>query len=167
MPVSKIKIGFWILCAVSIGIFLVSSIFNWISTSEYRGVETLANVNTIIEKIEIKEPDFVTLVFGGDVMLARGVRNSVIKNLGGDYFKLFEQSDIANILRKADIAFINLEGVVSDKGRDMGSIYSFRMDPLVLPALVSAGIDVISVSNNHVGDWGREAYSDIDRKSVV
>jgi poly-gamma-glutamate synthesis protein (capsule biosynthesis protein) len=34
------------------------------------------------------------------------------------------------------------------------------MDPSVIPALKGAGIDILSVANNHVGDWGREAYID-------
>jgi poly-gamma-glutamate synthesis protein (capsule biosynthesis protein) len=34
------------------------------------------------------------------------------------------------------------------------------MDPSVIPALNGAGLDVLSVANNHVGDWGRPAYAD-------
>jgi poly-gamma-glutamate synthesis protein (capsule biosynthesis protein) len=34
------------------------------------------------------------------------------------------------------------------------------MDPAVVPALAGAGINILSVANNHVGDWGRLAYVD-------
>jgi len=34
------------------------------------------------------------------------------------------------------------------------------MDPSVVPALSGAGFSVLSVANNHVGDWGRDAYID-------
>ncbi len=34
------------------------------------------------------------------------------------------------------------------------------MDPNVVPALAGVGVDVLSVANNHVGDWGRDAYVD-------
>ena len=106
---------------------------------------------------EIKEPDYVMLAFGGDLMLNRGVRNSVIKNFGGDYSMLFEKMEI---LKNYDIVFANLEGTASDQGSDLGNLYSFRMDPQVLPALKGAGFGILSVTNNHIGDWGRLAFYD-------
>ena len=90
-------------------------------------------------------------------MLDRGVRSSVNKNFAGDYSALFEKLDL---LKKFDIVFANLEGPTSDQGRDLGNLYSFRMDPGVVPALKGAGISILSVANNHVGDWGRDAYID-------
>jgi len=106
---------------------------------------------------EIYDKDFVTLLLGGDIMLDRGVKNSVNKNFNGDYSALFEK---LGILKKSDIVFANLEGPISDVGKDMRNLYSFRMDPSAVPALKGAGISVVSVANNHVGDWGRDAYTD-------
>jgi len=106
---------------------------------------------------EVKEPDFVTLSFAGDIMLDRGVRSSVMKNFGGDYSKLFENLDL---LKKSDIVFANLEGPASDRGIDKRNLYSFRMDPSTIPALRGGGIGIVSVANNHVGDWGMDAYTD-------
>jgi len=113
------------------------------------------------EKINVpivpKEPEFVNMAFGGDIMLDRGVRNSVVKHLGGDYSQLFTNADI---LKTFDIVFANLEGTASDKGKNAGGIYSFHVDPTVIPVLKSAGINVLSVANNHVADWGINAYTD-------
>lgn len=105
----------------------------------------------------IKNPDFVSLIFGGDIMLDRGIKNSVNKNFQGDYSALFENLEI---LKKSDIAFANLEGPVSDIGKDMHNLYSFRMNPKIMPILKNAGFSILSVANNHVGDWGRDAYTD-------
>ncbi|MCE9628591.1 MAG: CapA family protein [Candidatus Vogelbacteria bacterium] len=102
------------------------------------------------------EPE-VSLVFVGDMMLDRGVNFSVQKNFGGDFNQLFTELDF---IREADIAFGNLEGPVSDKGRNIGSIYSFRMKPESLQAVAAAGFDVLSVANNHAGDWTSEAFVD-------
>lgn len=110
-----------------------------------------------VPEVKEKDPDFVTMDFGGDVMLDRGVRSSVVKNFNGDYSKLF---DNLGLLQKADVVFANLEGTASDKGADRHNLYSFRMDPSVVPALAGAGVNILSVANNHVGDWGREAYTD-------
>ncbi|MCU0660560.1 MAG: CapA family protein [Candidatus Pacebacteria bacterium] len=101
--------------------------------------------------------DEIDLVFAGDIMLDRGVRQNVYAYFGGDYGRLFTH---APEVARADIAFANLEGPASDKGADEGSIYSFRMEPKSLIAVRDAGFDVLSVANNHAGDWGREAFSD-------
>ncbi|MEX2029046.1 MAG: CapA family protein [Candidatus Paceibacterota bacterium] len=141
----------------------IESILKYLEKNVYYGGASDARNNWVQEKIgipHIKDPDFVTLTFGGDIMLTRGVKNSVRKNFNNDYSKLFEKESLINLLKKSDIVFANLEGPVSDKGTDMGNLYSFRMDPEVIPALHGAGINVLSVANNHVGDWGRIAYID-------
>ncbi|HAE36363.1 MAG: Poly-gamma-glutamate synthetase complex A [Candidatus Nomurabacteria bacterium GW2011_GWF2_35_66] len=108
----------------------------------------------IVEPIIPKE---VTLLFVGDIMLTRGVGTSVKNNFGGDFNKLFE--NIPEI-KKADILFGNLEGPVSDIGNNVGSKYSFRMDPSILPTIKNAGFDIVSFANNHVGDWNVNAFKD-------
>ena len=106
------------------------------------------------------EPE-VTLAFTGDIMLDRGVKKSVQKNFGGDYAALFQNLEF---LKEKDLWFTNLEGPASDKGTDLHNLYSFRMDPEVLPVLKNAGLDIVSFANNHVGDWGYEAFTDtLDR----
>jgi len=99
----------------------------------------------------------VSLVFVGDIMMDRGVESSVYKNLDGDFNRLFEG---VSFIKEADIAFANLEGPVSDVGYNVGSIYSFRMKPASLTAVKDAGFDVLSVANNHAGDWALPAFSD-------
>lgn len=138
----------------------VESILKYLKKNIYYGGEADANTNWVQEKIgvpDIKDPNFVTLTFGGDIMLDRGVRISVIKNFNNDYSALFEKLDV---LKKSDISFVNLEGPASDQGIDQKNLYSFRMDPSVIPALKGAGMTIVSVANNHVGDWGRDAYVD-------
>lgn len=102
-------------------------------------------------------PAPVTLVFVGDVMMDRGVKRSIVNNFAGDYTALFVHTPY---LAAADIAFANLEGPVGTTGRNVGSKYSFRMDPKVVPALRAAGIDVVSFANNHVGDYSRETFDE-------
>ena len=142
----------------------VNNIVNFLIRNVYYGGEADAKSEWIKERLDIpdiREPDYVTLTFLGDIMLDRGVRSSVNKNFAGDYSKLFENLDH---LQDRDIVFGNLEGPASDQGQDLGSLYSFRMNPSVIPALRGAGFNVLSVSNNHAGDWGRDAFIDtLDR----
>lgn len=106
-----------------------------------------------------KEPEPITLSFVGDIMLARGVKNVVTKYFNNDYVSFLQTPAIAE-LATADILFANLEGPVSNRGRNVGSKYSFRFDPLVVPALKSAGFDIVSIANNHMGDWTKTAFED-------
>ncbi len=108
--------------------------------------------------------DEIELAFVGDIMLGRGIATSVDRYFGGNARELFRN---VPELKLADIAFGNLEGPASDKGSDSGSIYSFRMAPGTIGILKDAGFDALSFANNHVGDWGREAFADtLDRLAL-
>jgi poly-gamma-glutamate synthesis protein (capsule biosynthesis protein) len=100
----------------------------------------------------------ITIILVGDIMLDRGVRYKVEKEGGGDF--RFPFLKIANELKEADILFGNLEGSISDKGRKVGSIYSFRNDPRAIEGLDFAGFDILSLANNHTLDYTREALED-------
>ena len=96
------------------------------------------------------------MLFVGDIMLSRSV-GSRTKIMGDYKYPFLEAGDI---LRSADLTFGNLEGPISDRGHDQGSIYSFRADPQVIEGLTFAGMDVLSLANNHIWDWGRDALLD-------
>jgi len=117
-------------------------------------------VNIISETIDNDKKNNgkeISFTFVGDIMLDRGVENSVYKNGNGDFSFIFENVDF---LEKSDITFGNLEGPASDKGKDLGNLYSFRMNPLILKLLKDVGFDVLSVANNHSADWGEDAFVD-------
>ena len=138
----------------------VENILKYLKKNIYYGGETDATTAWVKEKIgapNIKDPDFVKLAFAGDIMLDRGVKNSVRKNFNNDYSALFSK---LKILKDSDITFANLEGTASDRGEDLKNLYSFRMDGEVVPAIAGSGINILSVTNNHMGDWGRIAFID-------
>jgi len=111
---------------------------------------------------EFRPDEEYTLLFAGDIMTDRGIREMVGKYGGGDYF--FPFTGIAKEIQDADVAFGNLEGPVSDQGEKQGSIYSFRMDPASIKTLYDVGFDAVSVANNHMGDYGRDAFEDTLRR---
>lgn len=117
--------------------------------------EFSAQVSKAIIKIERKP---ISLFFVGDIMLNRGV-DYMVKKEGKEDFK-FPFLKTAPYLKEADILFGNLESVISDKGKKVGSIYSFRANPESIDGLEYAGFDVLSVANNHVFDYDREAFED-------
>lgn len=108
--------------------------------------------------VSIPEDMPYSLLFVGDIMMDRGIRNIVEAHAPGDYLFPFVRS--RDMLSSSDIIFGNLEGPISDGGSRKGSMYSFRMDPRVADALRAVGFDVVSFANNHVGDYGIEAFED-------
>ncbi len=108
------------------------------------------------QKVEIKESP-ITMIFFGDGMFDRGVKNSVKKNFNDDFNQLF-----VNLpeIKTYDIAFLNLEGPISENGKNVGSKYSFRFEPRVAQTLSGAGFDIVSSANNHMGDWTVTAFKD-------
>jgi len=69
--------------------------------------------------------------------------------------------DLADSLAMSDITFGNLEGSFLDKGdpakkcRDTTICYLFRMPERYAGALRVAGFDILSLANNHFGDFGQ------------
>lgn len=113
---------------------------------------------SIYKKIQkrIEDSETVRFIFVGDIMLSRGIDFKMRK--AGDY--TFPFLNIASTTRDADIAFGNLEGPISVRGKNQGSIYSFRAHPQVMKGLLFAGFDIMSLANNHIWDWGVDALTD-------
>lgn len=95
----------------------------------------------------------VHMVWMGDVMLADGPGRFI--RHGGDPFKPF-----APLLDQADVRVANLECVIASGGKAADKPWTFRADPRVLP-LLKRHVDVVSVANNHTGDFGRGAFAEM------
>ncbi|GII93636.1 CapA family protein [Sinosporangium siamense] len=95
-----------------------------------------------------------TIAFGGDVHfegLLRPRLNNPKTALG----------PIAPVLRKADLAMVNLETAVTTGGTPApGKQYVFRAPPSSLTALRAAGVDVASLANNHGMDFMESGLKD-------
>jgi poly-gamma-glutamate synthesis protein (capsule biosynthesis protein) len=57
-----------------------------------------------------------------------------------------------------------LECPISDRGRNLHHLYSFRADPRALGGLKAAGFTIVSEANNHAYDWGPAALVDTLRR---
>jgi len=109
-------------------------------------------------QIFVKKGGPITLIFVGDIMLDRGVEYMIKKEGKGDF--KFPFLKIADNLKGAKLLFSNLEGPISDKGKKVGSIYSFRHNPKAIEGLTFAGFNVLSLANNHALDYTRKALED-------
>lgn len=113
-------------------------------------------VSIFKENLDKKSETSAKILFTGDIMLSRLVENRIY--VSGDFKYPFLK--IGDFLSGADLTVGNLEGPISSRGKNQGSKYSFRADPKVVEGLKYAGFDVLSLANNHILDWGREALAD-------
>lgn len=109
-------------------------------------------------KNEYPSEQIVKMMFLGDIMLDRGVEARV-KAVGQSNL-LFPFLLVKDELLSYDFVMANLEGPVSDIGVLSGSKYSFRFPAKNAEALSQAGIDLVSLANNHIWDYGRLALCD-------
>lgn len=95
-------------------------------------------------------PTVTTATIVGDIMLARRVG----ARLAGDGDFAAALRPTATRLAGADLTVGNLEGTLSRLGRPRQGGDSFGADPRVRRGLRLAGFDVLSLANNHSGDFG-------------
>jgi len=100
-----------------------------------------------------------TIVGVGDIMLGTNYPSAgyLPPNDGRDLLE-----EVAPLLRAADVAFGNLEGTILDKGgtpkrcNNPSACYVFRSPERYGIYLAEAGFDLMSLANNHSGDFGAE-----------
>ena len=93
-----------------------------------------------------------TLTVVGDIMLARRVGSRF-----GDDDPAAPLRPLAKRLASAEITVGNFESTLSRDGNPTQGGDSFGADPEVVDGLKLAGIDLVSLANNHVGDYGDRA----------
>ncbi|HEY1390582.1 MAG TPA: CapA family protein [Ktedonobacterales bacterium] len=100
----------------------------------------------------------VSVVITGDIMMARSV-GARIKAGASD--SLFPFADTADVLKSHDLRIGNLECVVSTLGSPQPKTYTFEAPLRAFERLRAAGFQIVSVANNHSGDYGKAAFSDM------
>jgi poly-gamma-glutamate synthesis protein (capsule biosynthesis protein) len=101
----------------------------------------------------------ITLAFAGDVHVQGAIR----QRFGSDGTLRTGESlfdDVGPLLAGADLAVVNLETAVTDRGTPADKEYVFRAPAGVFPALQASGVDVASLANNHGIDYGRVGLDD-------
>jgi poly-gamma-glutamate synthesis protein (capsule biosynthesis protein) len=103
--------------------------------------------------------EVTTVTVAGDIMLGRGVGARHAADPGRPL------QPLAGRLRSAELTVGNLESTLSDDGvPQQPGDDSFAADPAVVGALAAAGFDVLSLANNHTGDYGDGALRDTMRR---
>ena len=94
-----------------------------------------------------------TIVATGDVIPARRV-DQQIRLRGNDF--AYPLSGTADILRQADLTVVNLEAPLIEDCPPHEEGFVFCGQPGFAAALASAGVDIATLENNHIGNYGPE-----------
>lgn len=97
----------------------------------------------------------ITIAAVGDIMLARDI-STLMEQHGAGY--PFER--VAPLLRNADLTIANFEGTFTERGSPADKLYTFRTPPRFAQGLADAGIDIVSLGNNHAADYGPDGLED-------
>jgi hypothetical protein len=151
----------------------VKSLAKWPLTARLPGPETP----------DYDPGDAWTMVAGGDILLDRGVSLAIQGSKRGANYpfdggtveitgrckdcspmgwdlpytkKTGNAGVVRELVKGADIAIANFENPAPDAFRWHGKGTVFSADPKYIKGLVEAGLDWVSLANNHIGDAGRK-----------
>ncbi len=101
------------------------------------------------------QDDEITIVATGDTMLGSWVEQ-VIADSGYDYpFR-----HIRKFLGDADVFFTNLEAPFGTGGEPFPKKFNFRVNPDLVKVLNAGKINLVSLANNHVMDYGQSCLQE-------
>ncbi len=93
----------------------------------------------------------VTVALTGDLMLEHPIARGGRSPGSAGVFEIFAATDLV---------FVNLECPLTARGAPADKHVAFRSDPALAHDLRAAGIDVVTLANNHMFDYGLEGMND-------
>lgn len=129
------------------------------------GSEKPENISQLSSQIINKplptpKPKTTTIILAGDTMLGRTVTSESLDKHSDPKHPFLKVSDE---LQKADLVFVNLENPIVDGCPRHYSGYKFCAPPEMLEGLVFAGIDLVTIANNHTKNYGEEGFRQTKR----
>jgi len=102
-------------------------------------------------------PDSVTLSFAGDVHFSE----LITQKYDDSGISAIIDDEMLSFMQNADLMVLNHEFVFSTRGEAMeDKEYTLRNDPKYVKILQNMGTDVVSIANNHILDFGKDAFLD-------
>ncbi|WP_345243118.1 CapA family protein [Pontibacillus salipaludis] len=102
---------------------------------------------------ESKKP--ISITFGGDVLMEYSLVTTM-KDSGPDY----PFQHVAPLFKKSDYTVVNLETPITSAMTPFPKLYNFKASPLLLDGLSNAGVDLVSLANNHTLDYNVQGLLD-------
>ena len=128
-------------------------VLNDLYTDKYKNMSN-------IKMIDSKEKS--TLSFVGDVSLADNWFIAPKYDERGKGIEGVLSPEILKIMTNSDLMVANSEFTVSNRGVPLpNKLYTFRAKPERLSIYDEMGVDLVTLANNHVYDYGKDAFLDM------
>lgn len=109
-------------------------------------------------------PAQISVLVSGDVTLGyhyeEYVDEQVKKGKPRDEMFAWGFAKVRSLTTKADLFVVNLECPFTERGEKIAKNFNFRARPELVAALIAGGVDVASLANNHMIDYGPEGLFD-------
>ena len=118
------------------------------------------------ELSEASEPDLssefeFTICFAGDINLNENEANTLFMDSQENGIYDCISPELIEYMNNADIMCLNNEFTYSTGGAPLeGKLYTFRANPERVEVLHQLGVDAVTLANNHIYDYGKEALLD-------
>ena len=149
-----------VIIAVIMSVLFISGCGKSSSVSSNDVLDT-SEVSTQEETTIDTHPFDITMTFTGDINIAEGepTTKELDKN-NGDITKCISP-ELIKYMKDADITLVNNEFCYSDRGAPLANkMWTFRAGPERAKVLNALGVDVAQLANNHVYDYGKNAFLD-------
>lgn len=104
--------------------------------------------------------DSFTVSFVGDILFDPDFMPMVHASEKGGVLNCIDPA-VVNYLRASDVFLINNEFTVGERGEPLkGKTWTFQVHPDRLQLFEQMGVDIVSLANNHVYDYGTEGFED-------
>jgi len=112
-----------------------------------------------LSSARVTNPDSgkVVLFFTGDVTLSNHFENHVGDSMEYAFSKL-------KWFAEADLSMVNLENPLTSRGEPQEKKFTFRAKPEYSKMLKESGIDIVTLANNHIYDFGPVGLDDTVEK---
>jgi poly-gamma-glutamate synthesis protein (capsule biosynthesis protein) len=114
------------------------------------------------------------VLVAGDVTLGAHyqeyVDEQITKGLAPDSAVDWGFANIRRVTSNADVFVVNLECPFTERGEIVAKNFNFRARPELVKTLTAGSVDVVSLANNHVMDYGAHGLEDtlatLDREGI-
>lgn len=123
----------------------------FLQSNKKKSEERSRIIEVLKEYLKDFKKETVELIAVGDIMLSRHVGTKIRESK--DNSLSFRK--LSSLLSGADVTFANLESPFFDQGPPIKEGMVFKAEPETIEGLKLAGIDLVSLANNHFGNQGR------------
>lgn len=103
-----------------------------------------------------------SIIFAGDTMLGRSVMGEALDK--NDFYYPFRKT--AEFLKNSDITFVNLENAIIKNCQKHVGGFKFCTTYEIANGLNFAGVDVVTLANNHSENYGKEGFEETKKYLV-